>query len=489
MLENRKKSGRKGLLLMRKQEIYAGLGMHCQRKKRQRRRIFWVLAGAAACAVLTAAAAVSAVRGEAKSVTVHPAQSVLPQMEERLPQIDAAQMLAPVQGEMNGMKTEAPSERKDILIVLDPGHGGEDEGCAAGEVQEKTMNLAVASAAKEKLRDLGYQVMLTRENDEQRPSLEERVAAAKDADLFISIHQNACEDPSAEGIEVIYSSHYAGEESRRLADLVRKYAVQSTGASVRELLENEELHVIRECRMPSCLVETGFLSNPDERTRLQSGEYQEQLAQGIASAVDLFFYPKTMYLTFDDGPSAENTGAVLDILKKNHIKATFFLVGENVRKHPEVARRIAKEGHTIGIHCSSHAYDEIYASVDSYLADFEEAHRIVKEAAGVDAKLFRFPGGSINSYNKEVYEAIIQAMTKKGYIYYDWNASLEDAVKDADPQKLLKNALSSTLSRKKVVMLAHDTVYETTLCLDDLIAQLPEYRMEALTEDVAPIQF
>ena len=67
-----------------------------------------------------------------------------------------------------------------------------------------------------------------------------------------------------------------------------------------------------------------------------------------AALLDLYLHPRTMYLTFDDGPSEENTNAVLDILKERNIKATFFLVGENVEKHPEVARRIAAEGHTIG---------------------------------------------------------------------------------------------------------------------------------------------
>ena len=107
----------------------------------------------------------------------------------------------------------------------------------------------------------------------------------------------------------------------------------------------------------------------------------------------------------------------------------------------------------------------------------------------MDAKLFRFPGGSINSYNKAVYGDIANEMTDRGYIYYDWNASLEDAVTKAEPDVLIENALSSTLGRKKVVMLAHDVVYETTQCLEELLDRLPEYRMELLTEEVEPIQF
>lgn len=198
---------------------------------------------------------------------------------------------------------------------------------------------------------------------------------------------------------------------------------------------------------------------------------------------------KTMYLTFDDGPTAENTVAVLDTLKEKNVKAAFFVVGENVEKHPEVAKRIVEEGHTIGIHCYSHDYREIYASVDAYLADFGKAYQIVYEVTGVKAQLFRFPGGSINAYNKGVYKDIIAAMTERGYIYFDWNASLEDAVTKSTPESLLANAKETTLDRKKVVMLCHDTVYNTTLCLGELIDQFPEYQMEPLTPEVTPIQF
>ena len=156
-----------------------------------------------------------------------------------------------------------------------------------------------------------------------------------------------------------------------------------------------------------------------------------------------------MYLTFDDGPTQENTVRVLDILKERNIKATFFLVGENVRKHPEVAQRIAEEGHTIGIHCDNHDYGVIY----------------------------------------EVREGIIEEMTERGFIYFDWNASLEDAVKKSTPEQLIANGVETTLGRKTVVMLAHDVVYNTGICLEELLDRLPEYRMEALTEEVEPVQF
>ncbi|MBQ7775716.1 MAG: N-acetylmuramoyl-L-alanine amidase [Lachnospiraceae bacterium] len=382
---------------------------------------------------------------------------------------------------------EPDSDRK-FLIAIDPGHGGEDEGCSFQRVEEKAINLYLAERLQLKLEELGFDVILTRQTDTEL-SLEERVRAAKEAraDVFISLHQNSCEDASAEGIETWYCEQ--NPKSERLAKLVERYTTLYTKARERGTREADTLYVIRECEMPSCLVETGFLSNQQERQLLQDEAYCEKLVRGIAEAIELFFYPKTMYLTFDDGPVKGNTEAVLDILQEKDIKTTFFVVGENVEKNPEIARRIVEEGHTIGIHCYHHGYDKIYASVDAYIEDFEKAKQVVYEATGVEVKLYRFPGGSINSYNKKVYEDIIDKMNAQGYVYYDWNASLEDATRNPNPDKLIQNAKESTLGRKKVVMLAHDIVDETVECLEELLEEFPEYEMKALEESVKPIQF
>ena len=375
------------------------------------------------------------------------------------------------------------------LVVIDPGHGGVDAGCNKDGVLEKDINLEVAMLLADKLEAMGINTILTREDDDSLPSLEERVKLAEDqdADMLISIHQNSCDENSVKGIEIWYSSGNA--DNRRLAQLVNMGTLEKTGANERELVESEDLYVIRESSMPSCLVETGFLSNSDERKALIDPDYQDKIASGIAWGIQYYFYPKTMYLTFDDGPSEENTAAILDILKERGIHATFFVVGENVRKHPEIAKRIVEEGHTIGIHCNHHDYDELYVSVDSFLEDFQEAYNAVYEVTGVEVQFYRFPGGSINAYNKDVYEEIIEKMTEKGFIYFDWNGSLDDAAKNTTPEQLIQNARNSTLGRKKIVMLAHDIVYNTRLCLDDLIDRFPDYQMEPLTPDVTPIQF
>ncbi len=377
------------------------------------------------------------------------------------------------------------------LIVIDPGHGGEDDGCSRGDVEEKQINLEISLALREKLERMGYDVLLTREDDTSL-ELEERVEIANcvGADIYISIHQNASEETSPSGIETWYNmTNGNGEDSKRLARLIHDDLILYTDARDRGLVEDESLHVIRETKMPSCLLETGFLSNPEDRQMLLDEEYQSKIVEGIASGIDLYFHPKTMYLTFDDGPSPENTEKILDILKERNIKATFFVIGENVRKNPETARRIVEEGHSIGIHCNWHEYESLYKDVDSYVADFEQAYQMVYEVTGVEAKMFRFPGGSINAYNKKVYKSIIEEMTDRGFVYYDWNASLEDAVTKGSPEQLIQNAEDSTLGRKKVIMLAHDTVGNTALCLEELIEAFPEYKMEPLTADVEPIQF
>lgn len=383
-------------------------------------------------------------------------------------------------------------ERKDFLIILDPGHGGEDEGCSHENIREKDINLQIAHIVKEKLKTLGYQVRMTRTEDETL-SLEERVWIANEAqaDLYISIHQNTCERKAAavSGVEVWYNAAKAETGSERLAKLIEKEVLLYSEARERELVTDESLYVIRETDMPACLVETGFLSNKTERELLITEEYQDKIAKGIAMGIDLYFFPKTMYLTFDDGPGAENTAKILDILKEHEIKATFFLIGENVEKYPEIAKRIVEEGHTIGIHCYNHDYETLYQDVDSYVTDFEKAKQVVFEVTGVETKIFRFPGGSVNSYNKKVYQDIIAEMADRGYVYYDWNASLEDATRHNEPETLIRNACESTLGRKRVIMLAHDVVYNTTLCLDEIIEQFPEYRFSAIDDDTEPICF
>ena len=405
--------------------------------------------------------------------------------------IDIAQAVTTEQKRVMADASDRAKAEAERVIVIDPGHGGMDGGCVFDQSVEKEINRLIAYKVVLKLRNMGYRVELARKGDDYVDKLE-RVESAnsQNALLYVSIHQNSCEDQSVSGIETWYDADDITGEDKRLAQLIQQETVKATGAAGRELVADTELCVTGKTMMPACLIETGFLSNKKERDKLNTEEYREQIAEGIASGIDLYLNPKTMYLTFDDGPSEEYTDLVLDELKKRNIKATFFVIGEYVRKYPETAKRIAEEGHTIGIHCDVHDYQKLYADADSYIDDFQKAYDTVYEVTGVKAQFFRFPGGSVNAFNKKVYRDIIDKMEKRGFVYYDWNASLEDATrKDATQDELIRTAVDTTLGRQHVVMLAHDRVDRTAYALGDLIEALPEYRMEPLTAETEPVQF
>ena len=106
---------------------------------------------------------------------------------------------------------------------------------------------------------------------------------------------------------------------------------------------------------------------------------------------------KKAYLTFDDGPS-QNTKDILDILKQNNIKATFFVLGSQVKVFPETTNRIYNEGHYIANHGCSHKYSSIYQTPEQILNEYNECNQIVANTINVpeyNSHLFRFPGGSI----------------------------------------------------------------------------------------------
>lgn len=137
---------------------------------------------------------------------------------------------------------------------------------------------------------------------------------------------------------------------------------------------------------------------------------------------------KVVYLTIDDGPSA-NTQAVLDILDKYGCKATFFVTGIC----PDYAYQIKEEfqrGHTVGLHTYSHDYAQVYASQAAYYADLDAIGQVVKEQIGFVPCFIRFPGGSSNAvsadYTVGIMSALVDGVQAEGYQYYDWNASTGD---------------------------------------------------------------
>lgn len=177
---------------------------------------------------------------------------------------------------------------------------------------------------------------------------------------------------------------------------------------------------------------------------------------------------KTVYLTFDDGPTDSTTPYVLDILREKQVHATFFVIGRQIRGREAILRRLAEEGHSIGIHSYTHVYNEIYTSPAALLKDIELCREAIRDVLPqYRGTLYRFPGGSFG-----LRPELIDAVKSKGYTPYDWNASVGDA---EDPPKtadlLLQNALATSTGKKRVILLLHDGVRynETIRCLPGLI--------------------
>lgn len=412
---------------------------------------------------------------------------------------DLVETTAPVEPEPETLVEEPAKAEGEILVVIDPGHGGNDPGCIWNDQEEKDINLAIALLLEPLLVERGIRPVLARRSDSYM-AVEDRAAYANrlGADLYISIHQNADDDTKIHGIETLYGT---AEGSEQLGQFVQEALAGSLGGRDRGSISGAELVVLNQTQMPSCLVECGYLSNPQERALLTDQAVQQQIAEsleeGIVSYLEALkvqqeaaaYDGKIMKLTFDDGPRWDTTPQILDILKTRGIKATFFLVGGNVEKNPELAKRIVDEGHAIGIHCYDHEYETLYQSVETYVADFNKASDIIEAATGVRPKIFRFPGGSINSYNKPIYAEIITEMERWGYVYFDWNASLEDAVGGATAKSIIEQAGSTAAPFDYVVMLAHDTVAITAENLEGVLDLFGEYRFEEIKDGDRPIQF
>lgn len=238
--------------------------------------------------------------------------------------------------------------------------------------------------------------------------------------------------------------------------------------------------------------EPGEPSQPeDPRPEVPSYQalYPDLYAQPVErNSVDI---EKTIYLTFDDGPS-ERTAELLEVLERYDVKATFFVVNKGTEQAEQWMRDIVAAGHTLGIHTYSHDYNKIYASVEAYLEDFNAMYQVILEATGSAPQVFRFPGGSVNAYNAATYRDIISEMVRRGFVYFDWNRQTGDAVRGDVPAKtLVENALDRVDTMRRVFLLAHDNTRFTNVveALPDIIEgyQKAGFTFAALTPEVKPV--
>mgnify|MGYP000725563923 FL=1 len=168
---------------------------------------------------------------------------------------------------------------------------------------------------------------------------------------------------------------------------------------------------------------------------------------------------KVAYLTFDDGPS-NNTHQILDILKQNNIKATFFVLGSQVEIFPETTNRIYNEGHYIANHGYSHKYSEIYQSPEQVLNEFNQCNQIVAKTINVpeyNSHLFRFPGGSVGGKYAELKKQAITLLEQNDILHIDWNSLTGDSEKvNPTEEYLMDNLQKTTEGKNSLVILMHD---------------------------------
>lgn len=165
---------------------------------------------------------------------------------------------------------------------------------------------------------------------------------------------------------------------------------------------------------------------------------------------------KTVFITFDDGPST-GTSKILEILSKESIPATFFVNGKSNPFLTAQLRKILSEGHGLGMHSYTHRYNVIYASLEEFLDDFNRNFLYIKNETGVPPQILRFPGGSINIFNIGTYQSLIAEILRRGFIYYDWNVSAGDVIPGATTQSIIDNVVNGVhLCWGPAFVLLHD---------------------------------
>lgn len=196
-----------------------------------------------------------------------------------------------------------------------------------------------------------------------------------------------------------------------------------------------------------------------------------------------------IYLTFDDGPNDEVTPQVLQILKDENVKATFFVTGNG---SDEVLKQTFDAGNAIGLHTFTHDYKSIYASADAYFQDLSQIAERVKRVTGTESHLVRFPGGSSNTisaqYAPGLMSALVNEVQNRGYQYFDWNVSSGDGSQQSAPEIPYQNVTTALMPGQDNVVLMHDTKQNSANALKGIIdfGKQQGYGFKTLSEDSFP---
>lgn len=194
---------------------------------------------------------------------------------------------------------------------------------------------------------------------------------------------------------------------------------------------------------------------------------------------------KIIYLTFDDGPT-EYTNDLLDLLAQHKMKATFFMLEAEMKRNPEVVKRMVNEGHAVGLHGVSHEKNTFYCGIYGPLKEMNQANQTLESIIGEKTYLARTPYGSSPYLTKQQ----AQALTDQHYIIWDWNVDSRDWSYRC-PEKTFSyttKMLKSTKKEPKVVLF-HDmkSVLQT---MELFLKWMDEnhYTSEAINPNLEPVK-
>jgi peptidoglycan/xylan/chitin deacetylase (PgdA/CDA1 family) len=193
---------------------------------------------------------------------------------------------------------------------------------------------------------------------------------------------------------------------------------------------------------------------------------------------------KLAYLTFDDGPTYIVTNALLDMLKKENVKATFFVVGKEIEGKESILKRIYDEGHSIGLHTYSHSFKKIYKSTEAFIDEMARTANKVEEVTGSIPRIIRFPGGS----SKHLTASTLEEIHKSNFKIYDWNVNLCDGINpNLSISELIKNSQTIKGNKNVAIMLMHcnSNNKNTIKALPEIIKYYLDlgYEFKTITED------
>lgn len=185
---------------------------------------------------------------------------------------------------------ETKEKADKTVVVIDPGHGGEDPGkVGVNDALEKEINLQISQKLKALLEAEGIEIVMTREDDNvpdgKREDLQQRVDLINETkpSIVVCIHQNSYGDADVKGAQVFY--YKSSADAEKAAQILQEELKTVDPDNTRAIKANDTYYILKKTEVPAVIVECGFLSNYEEAEKLVLEEYQDQIASAICAGI------------------------------------------------------------------------------------------------------------------------------------------------------------------------------------------------------------